>query len=108
MQIETASGRAEAADRSRDRIGLRLSGQHAKSEPPRFQQQLLSQRAAALEQREHRAGCTRRDPVSYHRMPPGIRGAAQAVKNKARSKSSPARHAIKSMLVTTTNCGRFG
>ena len=60
MDVQTAAGRAEAADRSGDSVGLKLVGQQAQAEPRRLEQQLVGERPVALEQRRQIAAAVSR------------------------------------------------
>ena len=105
--FEIAAGGAEAADRADRRSAAEAASAAGPSRSRAgSSSKLLGERPVALKQCRHaQASFPRFDRWRFHqRIPPGIRGAAHAAKNRYRSSNSPARHARNSRPVVNTNC----
>src|SRR5688572_28625270 len=91
MHVESAAGRAEAADHSCGCIGLESCRNFAETELTGPQHQFLRERALPLPEQRHNfpGDC-------FHAgKPPGIFGASTARKNNMRSSNSPASSSAK-------------
>ena len=85
MDVQTAPGRTKAADGLRRSLGLKILRQQPQAKASRLEQQFGGERSVTLKQRWNDGrsdSLPLRGGEIHHRIPPGICGAAHAVKNR--------------------------